>query len=145
MKVKLRESQLNKARLITEGREIIDTFITKGDETKEVVNRMYSQLTFTTLAEIIDGNSDLSIMLRKLEQLRTVMYTHKNKVESFFKGLPDEEFETKWEEADTKCDDIFQEVVYHKIDVLEDLIEELNKFAEANIDNNFKDIKKIDL
>ncbi len=145
MKVRLTESQLLKARLITEGHEFVNTFTTKADEIKEIVNRMYTTLTFTTLAEIIDGDTDLSIMLHKLTQLRTIMFTHHRKITNFINNLPPEEDHDKWSEIDEKCEDIFQEVVYHKIDVLEDLISSLNDFAEAKIDNNFKDIKQVDL
>lgn len=147
MKIKLTESQLKKAKLITEGQQVVHTFLKKADDIKETVNRMYSKLTFTTLAEIIDGDIDLDVMKRKLEQLRTIMYTYSKKSQMFFDNMSTQEYENnrEWEDLQAKAEDAFQEVTYHKIDVLEELIDSLSEFSAGDIDKNFKDIKKIDL
>lgn len=147
MKIKLTESQLKKAKLITEGQEVVHTFLTKADSIKETVNRMYSKLTFTTLAEVLDGDIDLDVMKRKLEQLRTVMYTHSKKSSMFFDNIPQDVYDNdrQWEDLQAKAEDTFQEVTYHKIDVLEELIDSLLDFTTGDITKNFKDIKKLDL
>jgi hypothetical protein len=145
MKVRLTEAQLKRAKLITEGNERVDTFLNKAEDIKEKVNRLYSKITYTTLAELLEGESDLGVYLQKLEQWRTVLYTHHKRASDFFQNMPEEEYYDKWEDLDTKVDDTFQEVVYHKVDVLEEIIEKLKDFAESDVEEKFKDIKKIDI
>lgn len=147
MKVRLTELQLKKVKLITEGQERTHIFLQKADEIKEKVNRLYSKITFTTLAELLEGESDLSVYLNKLEQWRTIMYTHYKRVTDFFNMMSDKEFynNPKWEELQMKVDDTFQHIVYEKINTMEDLIEKLKDFAESNIEEKFKDIKKADI
>lgn len=144
MKIKLTESQIKKLKLITEGYEVVNTFMEKADEIKDIVNRMYSKLTFTTLAEIIDGEIDLGVMTHKLEQLRTVMYTYSKKAQMFFENIPQDKYD-EWEDLHNKFDDKYQEVLYHKIDILEELINSLEVFVQQDIKQNFTDIVKTDL
>lgn len=147
MKIRLTEAQVKKARLITEGQERVHVFLSKADEIKDLVNRLYGKITFTTLAELLEGESDLSVYIQKLEQWRTVLYTHQKRANDFFNSMSDEQFESdpRWQDLSEKVDDTFQEVVYDKIDVLEDLLEKLKDFAELDIENKFKDVKKIDI
>lgn len=145
MKIKLTESQITKARLITEGQERVQVFLQKADDIKDKVNRLYSKITFTTLAELLEGESDLSIYLNQLEQWRTIMYTHHKRASDFFQNMPEETYYDKFEDLDMKVDDTFQAVVYDKIDVLEDIIDKLKDFAESDVEEKFKDIKKIDI
>jgi len=147
MKIKLTESQLKKAKLITEGQEVVHTFLTKADDIKEIINRMYSKLSFATLAELVDGDVDLGIMTHKLEQLRTIIHTHNKKSEMFFNSMGEEEFyaNPKWEQLQNKVEDAYQEVLYDKLDVLEEFIEGLQELGDGEVAKNFKDIKRMDL
>lgn len=147
MKLRITESQLKKAKLITEGQEVVHTFMTKADDIKEIINRLYSKVTFATLAEIIEGDIDLNVITTKLEQLRTVMYTYHKKGEMFFNNMPEDEFysDQKWDDLQMKMDDKYQEVLYHKLDVLEELIESLKDIKDGDIEKSFKDIKKLDI
>jgi len=147
MKIKLTESQLKKAKLITEGQEVVHTFMTKSDDIKEIINRLYSKITFSTLAEIIEGDVDLNVITNKLEQLRTVLYTYYKKGEMFFNNMSEEDFysDNKWEELQMKMEDTYQDVHYHKLDILEKLVEDLKSIVDNDIEKNFKDIKKMDI
>lgn len=145
MRIKLTETQIRTIKLITEGEEVVHTFLRKADDIKEIVNRMYSKLTFSTLAEIIEGETDLKVMLEKLEQLRTVMNTYNKKAEMFFNNMPEDLFYEKYEALQAEYEDKYQEVLYHKIDALDEMIEELRGLAEADIEEKFKDIKKMDM
>jgi uncharacterized coiled-coil DUF342 family protein len=145
MKIRLTETQLQKAKLITEGKQRIDIYLNKADDIKEKVNRLYSKITYTTLAELLEGESDLSVYLNKLERWRTVLYTHYRRADEFFQNMSDDEYHDKFEDLHTKVNDTHQEVEYQKIDVLEDLIEKLKDFAESDVEDKFKDIKKMDI
>jgi len=146
MKIRLTEAQMKRVQLITEGKDRVDVFLNKADEIKDKVNRLYSKITFTTLAELLEGESDLSVYINQLEQWRTVLYTHFKRADDFFNNMPEDVYYEKWEDLHNKVDDTHQEVSYNKIDVLEDLIEKLKDFAEDDIEEKyFKDIKKIDI
>lgn len=145
MKVRLTEAQLKKAKLIVEGEERIGVFKEKAEDIKETVNRLYSKLSFTTLAEILEGEVDLSVIRRQLERLRTIMYTHKDRVNKFFNEMSEEEFYANWDGKDIELDSLFQDITYKKIDVLDDLLKKLEEFADSDIEANFKDIRKLDL
>ena len=147
MKLRITESQLKKAKLITEGQEVVHTFMTKADDIKEILNRLYSKLIFSTLAEVVEGDIDLNVITNKLEQLRTVLYTYYKKGEMFFNNMPEAEFDgdNKWGDLQMKMEDTYQEVHYNKLDVLEELIDDLKSVVDRDVEKSFKDIKKMDI
>ena len=146
MRIKLTESQIRRAVLITEGQEVVHTFLKKADDIKEDLNRMYSKLAYTTLSEIIDGDMDLSIMINKLIQKRTVMETYHRKGEMFFKELEkSKSYTDEWGILEDKFKETYIEVFEGKLYALDDLLDGLKKFSDENIDDYFKDIKRIDL
>jgi hypothetical protein len=148
MKVRLTESQVRKAKLITEGQESINTFMTKADDIKELCNRLYSKLTFTTLAELLEGEADISIYQTKIQQWRTVLYTHNKKVRDFFDNMSEEQYEaeyySKWQDIDINVEDK-NNSVDKKLDLLEEMLDALKGLADSDIENHFKDIKKFDI
>jgi hypothetical protein len=148
MKVRLRETQIKKAKLIIEGQESINTFMTKADEIKELCNRLYSKLTFTTLSELLEGEADISIYQTKIQQWRTVLYTHNKKARDFFDNMSEEQYEaeyySKWQDIDYSVDDKNKDVD-KKLDLLEEMLDALKGLADSDIENHFKDIKKLDI
>lgn len=144
MKVRLTESQIKRVKLITEGQESINTFIDKADNIKELCNRLYSKLTFTTLAELLEGEADISIYQTKIQQWRTVLYTHKKKTRDFFDSLDEDEYYEKWETVHMDLDDK-NDLVDKKLDLLEEMLDSLKGLADSDIEDHFKDIKKYDI
>lgn len=144
MKVRLTESQIKKVKLITEGREILNKFLEKVDTIRDKVNRLYTKITYTTLAELLEGESDLEVYLGDLEIWRTVLHTHYNRSKDFFNKVTSDEY-NKWEDLDTKVKETYEEIQTQKIDALEDLISKMKDFAEEDIESYFKDVKKLDI
>jgi len=147
MKLIITETQLKKIRLITEGQEVVHTYLTKADDIKEKINRLYSQLVFSTFAEIIDGDIDLDTMSNKLENLRKTLYTHFRKGEMFFSDMGSDVFhsDSKWDTLQQKLKDTHQEVYLDKSDVLSGLLTNLSKIVKKNVESSFKDTKKLDI
>lgn len=146
MKIRITESQLKKAKLITEGQERVNTFLEKAEDIKDKVNRLYGKITFSTLAELLEGETGLDIILNDLVQWRTIIDTHYVRATDFFDRMPEDEYyEKKFDGLHKKVDDINQQVGYDKIDMLEGLVENLKELADSNIEENFKDTKKIDI
>lgn len=147
MKLIITEEQLKKVKLITEGQEVVHTFMSKSDEIKDILNRLYSKLSFSTLSELIEGDVDLDVIGNKIDQLRTVLYTHYKKSEMFFNSIPEDEFDNdnNWWRLQEKMEDTYQLVSYKKIDGLEDLVDSLKTIVESEVEEYFKDIKKLDI
>lgn len=147
MKLRITESQLKRAKLITEGQEVVHTFMTKAEDIKEVINRIYTKLTYATLVEILEGDIDLDVISNKLTQLRTVLETYHTKGDMFFNHMPEDIFHSdkKWEDLQDKMEDMYQEVTYHKLDFLDELVEDLKSIVGRDFEKSFKDIKKMDI
>lgn len=82
-KVILTEEQLKLVKLIKENTQFSDKVTELINSVKADVNKMYNILTFTTVAEIRDGDVDISKTAQKFEALEDKKYELDRKVSDF--------------------------------------------------------------
>lgn len=147
MKLRITESQLKNVKLITEGENAVDSFMSKSVEVSDTLNKLYNKLTFSTISEVISGEIDLDSIDNKLQQLNTVLYTYYKRGENYFNEIPEVEYDNnpKLGDLQMKMEDIYQSVSYDKLDALEDLVSNLKDILEKDINSKFSDIKNIEI
>lgn len=141
MRVNLSESHIKKVRFLLERNERYEKFMSKAEDIKNKVNRMYSKLIFTNFAEMIEGDYEAEYELQKLNALKVELMTYYDKFTNFINNLPDEELE-KWSKIESESFEMEDEVS-SKIDALEEILEFI--VDNQDITDRFKDIKKYDI
>lgn len=148
MRVRITESQLQKIKLV-ENEQNIAFFMKKAEEIYEKVGRMYTKLTFATIAEILDGDVDLPVMEKKLDGYEDLLQQYNRSLNAFFDAMSDEAYEEKWEDKHSQIDDMYQKVTYHRIDKLRDVIYKLQELTmleqDEDIRGHFKDVTSINI
>ena len=90
MKVILTEDQVKLVKLIKENTEFSDKVKDAIKDLKDTLNKMYSVLTFTTIAEIRDGETDILVYQQKYETLDDKYNNLRRKVDAFEQRYMDE-------------------------------------------------------
>jgi hypothetical protein len=146
MKIILTESQVRKI-LITEGEELAHRFLRKADDIKEDVNRGYSKLSFSVLAELMEGNNELGAMRNKFDAQRVSLKTHGDKAMEYFEKTSQTNMLNSGGGTSLygKVSETYTEILDDKLDSLIYLIDRLIDIRDANIEEKFKDIKRMDV
>jgi hypothetical protein len=125
---------------------MLENYKNKLDTIKKRCNIIYTDLTFTSVGDVLEGVIDLNSVDDEVYQLSTTCYDYYkniiNKLESL--SLSDEEFDR----LDSLTYDLYKEVD-NKLDSLDDLIGKLKNIVELNEDveitKKFTDIKNLDI
>lgn len=132
MRVILTEEQLKLVRLIKENTEFYEKIKTRVDEIKKNADGLYNIITFTTIAEIRDGETDISVMERKVKELDNILYNIGKKVSDYFERYDEETYFAK------KLDDVQNDLedrirtVDKKLMALDSIVTHLKPFAKVD-------------
>jgi len=147
MKIILTEEQLKVIKLLKENTVYADRMKENIKDLKDDCNKLYSVMTFTTLAELRDNDSDAGIMKQKFEIIE-------NKKDSLDKQLFTFEqrnmnYDGDWYDPKLEEDYNEMDIALHnlgpKIDSLGQIVDYLEAASEPDIHIPFKDVKPIDL
>ena len=132
MKVILTEEQLKLVQLIKENTDFAEQAKDKIKDIKENIDRLYNIITFTTIAEIRDGETDILVIERKVEELDNKIMNISRKVSDYFDRYDEDTYYAK------KLDDIHGDLenrihtLNRKIMALGKIVEQLKPFAKVN-------------
>jgi len=131
MKLILTEEQLKLVKLIKESDDFAEKVKTTISDIKKGVDGLYNIITFTTIAEIRDGETDISIIDKKVEQLDDKISNVSSKISDYFDRYDEDTYYAK------KLDDVH-------ID-LENRVTTLNRkiMALSKIVNQLKPLSKV--
>jgi len=83
MRIRLTESQYDLIKIIKENSDISERITDGIDEVKKKADGLYSIITFTTIAEIRDGETDISVIEKRVETLADIFSKLSDKVYAF--------------------------------------------------------------
>lgn len=132
MKLILTEEQLKLVKLIKENIDFAEQTKDKIKDIKENIDRLYNIITFTTIAEIRDGETDILVIERKVEELDNKIMNISRKVSDYFDRYDEDTYYAK------KLDDIHSDLenrihtLNRKIMALGKIVEQLKPFAKVN-------------
>ena len=145
-KIKISESQYDLIRLLKENIDFAEKTKYKLSDLKKSANKLYNILTFSTLAEIIDGDTDIGVIELKIENLEDSLRNIDTNIRNYFNRFDEETYFAK------KLDDVHSDLenrsstVYYKIDILGKMVTQIKPFSkigeDEKIDKNnvFNDI-----
>lgn len=142
MKIKITEAQFNN---VTH-HAALNEFETFSNKINEKANSLYTTLTYTTLAEILGNDFDLSFTYKTIYNLESLLSAEHKKINNMINNMPESEYDLYGHEIDNKIHDLYYPVS-KKLSTLESLITDLRKLKETNenISNLFNDIKNIEV
>lgn len=132
MRVILTEDQLKVIKLIKENEDFSDKINTLIKDIKEQLDRLYNIITFTTIAEIRDGDTDISVIERKVEEYNDKIDNISRKISTYFDRFDEETFYAK------KLDDVQNDLesrvltINRKVMALGEIVSQLKPFAKTN-------------
>ena len=146
MRIKLTESQIRKV-IITEGEELAHRFLRKAEDIKEETNRAYSKLSFSVLAELLEGETELGALKKKFTSHYKTLNTHGGKAINYFEriGRTNMTNDNGGTSLYGEVSEVYTEMIDDKLSSLLYLIDALIDLGDANIEEKFKDIKRMDV
>lgn len=132
MKVRLTEQQVELIKFLNEQTDFVEKSKDAIKNVKDAANKLYNIITFTTIAEIRDGDTDISVIEQRVEKLDDSISTISSRVSSFYDRFSEEEYYAK------KMDDIHLELenrittVNRKVMALGYLVDQLKPLARVN-------------
>lgn len=153
MKLQLTETQYKrlKNKLLKEEVSFSEKIINSVNEINKALNKLYSLITFSTIAEIRDGDVDVHIIEQKHEALEDNIGTLGRKIAEYFDRYSEEEYEGKnledvHLELESKIIDLNRKsrALGHVINQIKPLTKG-NNGGEEDWDEPFKDIKPMNI
>ena len=145
MKIRLTEHQYNIVKLLKEQTEFLDKYKTQMHSLKESVNKIYTKVTFSSLAEFISGEIDIDVINQELSRLDKINQNQETKLGDFFDKMPEDEYNKHWSRIHMKLEDL-PRIIFWKINALENLIGTIKTFIEdSDISKKFDDIKPTEI
>jgi hypothetical protein len=122
----------------------IEDYKNQVSKIENTVNAVYSRLTFSTIAEVLEEEIDLRGLWNTNHKLNMKLHSLYNEAYDMLEYVPEEELD----DMDMVIDDINSKVG-DKLDALDTLIDSLeeilNKDDEYGIKKHFQDIKQINI
>ena len=142
MKIILTEDQLALVKLIKETTEYTERVMDAIKELKSKANKMYNVLSFTTLAEIRDGDTDIHVMKQKFEVLSNLKDDLDRKVYDFEQKNITMDGDWHKPELEKVYNDMDMRLynLRPRLDALENLIDYMVSASEPELHKPFKDI-----
>lgn len=131
-RVKITESQYQMVQMLKENIDFAEKTKSKFGDIKKAANKLYSIITFSTIAEIRDGDTDVGIIEQKLEKLHDALNTTDRRVSDYFDRYDEDTYYAK------KLDDIHSDLenrssgVYKKLDALDEMVKALKPFSKKD-------------
>ena len=147
MKIILTEEQLKVIKLLKENTEYAERMKLNIKNLKDDCNKLYSVLSFTTVAELRDGDSDASVMRQKYD----VIHDKKYNLDSQLFTFEQRNMNYDGEQYDPKLQEDYDEMdialfnLGPKVDSLGQIVDYLEGLSEQDLHKPFKDVKPVDL
>lgn len=149
MRIILTEDQVEVIRLLNEQTDFTKKVKDAIKDVKDGANRLYNIISYTTIAEIRDGDTDISIIEQRVNKLDDLLKNINRRVSDYYDRYPEDLYKAK------RLDDIHLElesrisIVNKKITALGYLVKQLLPFSKVGVfgegrdmdwDNPFDDI-----
>lgn len=155
MRVILTEKQMKLVNLINENDDFYERAKMGINKVKDGANKLYNIITFTTIAEFRDGDTDVGKISDKVDELQYKISNINSKVSDYYnRFIGDEEtYDEKHQEKHYDLENRIT-VVDNKVWALSDIVRQLKPFSkvdeygdgrENDWDSPFDDIKPIEL
>jgi hypothetical protein len=142
MKVRINEDQYKLLQNYQQ-RGNVDEYIKQMKSIISKINAYYSKLTFSSIADIISGEVNLSKIKDELLNLDSRLHKINQTAYDYINAIPDDEYEMG---LDAEIDDAYS-LVGNKIRKVEQLVEALESLPELEVKHRFSrffdDIKPI--
>lgn len=134
-KIKITENQFNLIKLLKENIDFVERAKNKFSELKTDANKLYSMITYSTVAEFIEGDTDLDVIERKIERLDDDLMTINTNITNYFNRFDENTYyERKLDEVHSDLENR-SSTINRKIIVLSKMTNQLKPFTKL-ADNN---------
>lgn len=146
MKIILTEKQLGLLKLITENEDVINQFTNKINMINNTLNKLYTDINFISIAELLNGEVNISNFNDRLDNIEDAYYKLSKDMEKYFKSFGDDAYFDKWVSIHDNLDNINHKN-YDKSNVISSILMNLDSLVSNNENNKelFSDIKSINL
>jgi hypothetical protein len=146
MKIILTESQVKLLKLINENEDVLNQFTNRINATNNALNKFYTDINFISLAELLNGEIDIKMLIQKSDNLDSEQHKISNDMEKYFNSFGEDAYFDKWVAIHDKFD-ILNRKNYDKINVISSILMDLDTLVDSNenIKNLFSDIKSLNL
>ena len=137
-KIRITESQYE---AIQESENVIEDFRVSINDAIKVLNAQFGRLAFSSMADVLDGDIDLEVINRKMDEYENIYYTKSKRVSDFFKNYTtDDEYDKKWIDIDDELEKKGTFMI-KKVDSIRILISHLQNIADIDVEQHFPDIE----
>ena len=147
MKIILTEEQLKLVKMIKENADYVGRVKSAITSLKDETNKLYSVVTFTTIAEIRDKESDVDIMKQKVEIISDKKDNLDKKVYAFEQANMN--YDGDWNDPQAEKDyndmDMALYSLSPKIYALDNIIDGMVTASEPENHEPFKDVKPLNI
>jgi len=146
MKVILTEKQLELLKMIKENEDIIMKFENRLNKITEELNKLYTTINFISIAELLNGEIDVKMLLSNNEKLEEVNLNISKEISKYFDSFSEETYYEQYEDLHNKLDDLYF-VNSNKINIIGSILMDLDDLVDENENTkkSFSDIKSINL
>lgn len=146
MKIIRTESQVKLLKLINENEDVLNQFTNKISAVNKTLNKFYTDINFISLAELLNGEVDVKLLIQKSDNLDSEQHKISNDMEKYFKSFGDDAYFDKWVVIHDNLD-ILNHKNYDKINVISSILMDLDSIVDSNENtkNLFYDIKSVNL
>jgi len=146
MKVILTEKQLELLKMIKENENIIMKFENRLNKITEELNKLYTTINFISIAELLNGEIDVKMLLSNNEKLEEVNLNISKEISKYFDSFSEETYYEQYEDLHNKLDDLYF-VNSNKINIIGSILMDLDDLVDENENTkkSFSDIKSINL
>jgi len=146
MKIILTEKQLELLKLITENEDVINQFTNRINAINGSLNKLYTDINFISIAELLNGEVDLSNFTGRLDKIEDLYHALSNEMTKYFNSFGEDAYFDKWVSIHDKLDDINHKN-FDKSNVISSILMDLDSLVidNENTKNLFSDIKSINL
>lgn len=118
------------------------------NELNDSANSLWNKVSFTTPAEILEGEVDLGAFDKICWSLKDTSSNFRQALSKEMDAIPEDEYFDKYEQEHNETDDLFYRVD-DKLDIIDSVISNLreieDKFEESEARGKFQDITRIHL
>jgi hypothetical protein len=146
MKIILTESQVKLLKLINENEDMLNQFTSRINATNNALNKFYTDINFISLAELLNGEVDIKMLIQKSDNLDNEQNKISNDMERYFKSFGEDAYFDKWVSIHDNLDNLNHKN-YDKINVISTILMDLDSLVDTNENtkNLFSDIKSVNL
>jgi len=146
MKIILTESQVKLLKLINENEDVLNQFTNRISAVNSALNKLYTDINFISLAELLNGEVDVKLLIQKSDNLDNEQNKISRDMEKYFNSFGDDAYFDKWVAIHDKLDSLNHKN-FDKSNVISSILMDLDSLVDGNENtkNLFSDIKSVNL